>query len=96
LTNPGPTALEVNAVFRSTSGAVVATHTYSVAAHSMRIVADALADPSLKEAIGEGAVTGNFTSDSGEFYVLAAVLSDSMVCLVQPLYALVQPEIGPR
>jgi hypothetical protein len=96
LTNPGATAIDVNATFRSTSGAVVATHIYSVAAHSMRIVADALADPSLKDAIGQGAVTATFTADDGEFYVLAAVLSDSMVCQVQPLYALVQPEIGPR
>lgn len=96
LTNPGETTIEVSATFRSTSGAVVATHTYSVSPRSMRIIADALADASLVDAVGAGAVTGTFTTDAGAFYVMAAVLSDSRVCQEQPLYALVQPEIGPR
>jgi hypothetical protein len=96
VTNPSPFAIDVNATYRSTSGAVVATHTYSAAPRSMRIVGDALADPSVKDAIGEGAVTGSFTAATGAFYVLAAVLSDSRACQVQPLYELVQPSIGPR
>jgi len=96
LTNPGSSAIELAAVFRSSSGAIVATRTYSVAPRSMRVVGDALAEPSIRDAVGAGAVTATFTSEGGEFYVLAAVLSDSPACQAQPLYALVQPVIVPR
>lgn len=91
LTNPSEGSLNVTATFRSADGSTVATMTYSLAPRSLLIVSDALRAPSLVGSMPEGAVTASF-SGGGPFYVFAAVISESLVCDVQPVFALVQPQ----
>jgi hypothetical protein len=90
LTNPSEAALEVTATFRSANGDPVATKAYEVAPRSLVIISDALRDPSLAGALPDSAITASFAGD-GPFYVFAAVISESLACGEQPLYALVQP-----
>lgn len=90
LTNPSEGSLEVTATFRSPTGASVATKTYMLAPRSLLIVSDALRDASIANALPQGALTASF-SGSGPFYVFAAVISESLACGAQPVFALAQP-----
>jgi hypothetical protein len=89
LTNPSEGSLEITASFRSPTGEMVATKTYVLAPRSLSIVSDALRDESIAGSFPDGAVTASFAGN-GPFYVFAAVISESLGCGVQPLYALVQ------
>jgi hypothetical protein len=91
LTNPSEGTLEVTATFRSQNGATVATKSYALAPRSLLIVSDALRAGSMESALPEGAVTASFTGD-GPFYVFAAVISESLACGVEPVFALAQPQ----
>ncbi len=93
ITNPTDSSLAATATFRSVNGEIVATKVYNVAARSLVVFGDVLRDPEIRDQVGEGAVTATFVGD-GEFYVFAAVLSESPACMLQPLYALVQPQLA--
>jgi hypothetical protein len=91
LTNPSEGALEVTAIFRSTNGTIVATKTYSVAPRSLLIISNALKADSVTGALPDGAATASISAD-GPFYAFAAVISESLACGAQPVFALAQPQ----